>query len=264
MSDVAANFTGSIPENYDRFLGPRIFAAYAEDLAARAASLHPNSVLELAAGTGIVTRALRDKLPGSCSLLATDLNPPMLAAAADKFQTGENVSFEAADATSLPYEDNSFDVIVCQFGVMFFPDKEKSYSEVRRVLKPGGHYLFNVWGSWDDNPFAAVAHRVVANLFPDNPPGFYKVPFGYHDTGLICDSLNNAGFSHTETEVLPLIASIPSAAEFARGLVFGNPLTEEILSRGGNPELVCTALTQAIESNLGSSMPLQAVIIEGS
>lgn len=264
MNRAAANFVGSIPEYYDRFLGPRIFSDYADDLASRVSTKQPRAVLELAAGTGIVSRKLRDALPSYCDLLATDLNPPMLATARSKFQADENISFEMADATNLPFEDNRFDVVVCQFGVMFFPDKEKSYAEVLRVLRPGGQYIFSVWGSWDENPFAAIAHSVVADMYPDKPPGFYKVPFGYHDTQEIHDSLMSTGFTQCKSDALALTSTIPSAKEFARGLVFGNPLLEEILSRGGDPDRVCAAIATAIESKLGSSMPLRAVIIEAS
>jgi ubiquinone/menaquinone biosynthesis C-methylase UbiE len=149
MSTQASEFVGSIPENYDSGLGPRIFFDYADDLATRVAKLKPRSVLELAAGTGIVTRRLRDALPDHCQLLASDLNAPMLEIAQKKFDSEESVLFETADATKLQFDDELFDTVTCQFGVMFFPDKEQSYSEVFRVLKPEGHYVFNVWGSWE-------------------------------------------------------------------------------------------------------------------
>ena len=264
MTDVAANFVGSIPEYYDRFLGPRIFSRYAREITARVVSRQPDSVLELAAGTGIVSRELRNSLPAHCSLLVSDLNSPMLDTAREKFRPAENVVFKSADATDLPFLENAFDSVVCQFGVMFFPQKEKSYVEVRRVLRPGGHYTFSVWGSWEQNPFAELTHKVVADLFPNNPPGFYKVPFGYHDEDLIHDELMAAGFTSAEFETLHLTSDIPSSNDFARGLVFGNPLLEEILARGGDPEIVCSAIARALDDNLGSSMPLQAVIIAAS
>lgn len=141
MTRQAARFVGSIPEHYDNYLGPRLFDYYAADLTARVAASDPRSVLELAAGTGIVSRCLRDALPADTTLVASDLNPPMLAVAGNKFEAGENIRFEAVDATHLPYDDASFDVVACQFGVMFFPDKERAYEEVRRVLKPGTLWL---------------------------------------------------------------------------------------------------------------------------
>ncbi len=144
MSDDA-NFIGDIPEHYDRGLGPIIFVDYAADLARRAAACVPARVLETAAGTGIVTRQLRDLLPVGVRLTATDLNPPMLEVARAKFQPDEDVDFRHADAAALPFADDSFDAVVCQFGVMFFPDKDRSYREIHRVLAPGGRYLFNVW-----------------------------------------------------------------------------------------------------------------------
>lgn len=264
MTDVAANFTGSIPDNYDKFLGPIIFSGYAKDLASRVYAAQPKAVLELAAGTGILSLQLRNGLPDQCSILVTDLNPPMLESAKQKFTEGENIMFEPADAGDLPFSDNSFDAVACQFGIMFFPDKEKSCREVLRVLKPGGRYIFNVWGSWEANPFARIAHEVVAEIFPDNPPGFYKVPFGYHDHAVIRDTLLTAGFKQVEIETVTLQSNIPSAENFSRGLVYGNPLLEEILARNGAPDKICATLTEALEDKLGSSMPLQAVIIEAS
>ncbi len=264
MTAQSSRFVGSIPEHYDRGLGPRIFVDYAVDLAARVAQHQPRSVLELAAGTGIVTRALRDALPAECRLLASDLNPPMLEAARTKFRDDEQIDFETVDAMQLQFEDESFDALVCQFGVMFFPDKIESYREARRVLQPGGHYHLNVWDSWAQNPFAEIAHQTVAEFFPDDPPGFYKLPFHYHDMDQIREDLTEAGFEEISILQLPLESAIPSPQGFARGLVLGNPLFEEILNRDGDPEAVCTAVAAAIDEQLGSSMHLQAIVVDAA
>lgn len=264
MASNAAQFVGSIPENYDQFLGPRIFRGYAADLARRAAALSPVSVLELAAGTGIVSRMLRDVLPVQCDLIISDLNPPMLDVAKQKFQAGEPVRFETVDATELKFAAARFDLVLCQFGVMFFPDKDRSYSEVYRVLKPGGRYLFNVWDTWQKNPFARIAHEAVEAFFPDDPPGFYRVPFGYNDVGKIEASLSKAGFSDVTFEYLALKSAIPPATDFAKGLVFGNPLYDEIVTRGGNPDQLCSAVADAIDRRLEREMPLQALIVQAS
>ena len=264
MTRQSARFVGSIPEHYDNYLGPRLFDYYAADLTARVAASDPCSVLELAAGTGIVSRCLRDALPADTTLVASDLNPPMLAVAGNKFEAGENIRFEAVDATRLPYDDASFDVVACQFGVMFFPDKERAYEEVRRVLKPGGRYVFNVWGSWENNAFAQIAHEAVSPFFPDNPPGFYRVPFGYNDQAEIEHALFGADFSHVSIVPVRHESAIPSAAEFATGLVFGNPLIDEIRAQGGDPQRICSAVASAIEQRLGESMSLEALLIEAS
>lgn len=165
MNQQSSRFVGSIPENYDRGLGPHIFLDYAEDLAGRAADAKPSDVLEIATGTGILTRKLRDSLAPTTRLVATDLNPPMLAVAKRKFTQGEKVAFEPADAMGLPFEDAEFDLIVCQFGVMFFPDKRAAFREAGRVLRSGGSYLFNAWGSMSANPYCEIAQDVVAQFF---------------------------------------------------------------------------------------------------
>ena len=145
MTSQAANFAGDIPAKYDSGLGPHLFLDYGADLARRVAAAKPGRVLEIAAGTGIVTRLLRDALPPSAHLVASDLNSPMLMVAREKFAETEQVEFRQADATALPFADDAFDAVVCQFGLMFFQEKTKAYSETFRVLAPGGRYYFNVW-----------------------------------------------------------------------------------------------------------------------
>lgn len=264
MSEQASRFIGSIPEHYDRGLGPRIFQGYAEDIARRAATTTPGNVLELAAGTGIVTRALRDALDPGCRLVASDLNAPMLDIARTKFPEDENTNFQVIDATNLELPSGSFDTVVCQFGVMFFPDKKRSFAEVHRVLGPGGRYLFNVWDSWDTNAFARLAHELVTEFFPEEPPGFYKVPFSYADVEEISAAVAGAGFAEIEIERLPLNVEIGSPAEFARGLVFGNPLFEEIDERGGDPEQICGELEKRIVENIGDTLSLQAIVVDAT
>ena len=171
MSDDAAGFVGSIPENYDRGLGPIIFSNYDEHTARLVAGYAPSRVLETGAGTGIVTRRLRDLLPATTRLVATDLNPPMLDVARQKFHPDEPIEFQQADAIALPFDDASFDAVVCQFSVQFFPDKEKSYREAYRVLAPGGRYVFSVWDG-DYNRHGRIADEVAAQFFPTDPPQF--------------------------------------------------------------------------------------------
>ena len=259
-----ASFVGNIPEHYDRGLGPVIFADYAADIARRAAACNPARVLETAAGTGIVTRRLRDLLPAGTSLTATDLNPPMLEVARAKFRPDEHVNFQPADATALPFPDSSFDAVVCQFGVMFFPEKDKAYREVHRVLAPGGRYLFSVWDAHRYNPFGRIAHEVAGSFFPSDPPQFYRVPFSYCQIDPIKESLMGAGFTDIEIAVLRLEKEIPDAALFATGVVCGNPLIDQIRGRGGvDPDSVVEAVAQALRAEFGPDpgrMPLQAII----
>lgn len=259
MPRLETRFSGSVPENYDRALGPFIFEHYARQMAARCGALTPSNVLETAAGTGIVSRFLRDCLAPDCSLISTDLNQPMLDFAAAKLGPDMAIDFAAADACQLPFEDCRFDVVVCQFGVMFYPDREASYSEAFRVLKPGGFYLFSVWDTWVENPFAEIAYDVGAEFVATDPPPFLKVPFCYNDIGAITKALDLAGFDHCKTERLPHTQPLFDTELFAKGLIEGNPLREELVERGIEPRAVRNRLSQALRDRLGDEMPLQAI-----
>jgi len=190
-------FAGSIPENYDRYMVPLIFAAYAIDMAERAAGLAPSAVLEVAAGSGVVTRALAPRLAADARYVVTDLNQPMIDYAASRQPADARITWRQADALALPFADGTFDLVCCQFGVMFFPDRVAGYRQARRVLKPGGHFVFNVWDRIEENVFADDVTRALARMFPNDPPRFLaRTPHGYHDTALIRDELAAAGFSH--------------------------------------------------------------------
>jgi ubiquinone/menaquinone biosynthesis C-methylase UbiE len=195
-------FAGSIPEIYDRFLVPLIFEPYAVDLAGRVAALAPNDVLETAAGTGVLTRALAERLSPSTHIVATDLNQPMLDQAARRQHAGP-IQWKQADALALPFADRSFDIVACQFGVMFFPDKVQGHSEARRVLRPGGRLLFNVWDRLSENEFPDVVTQALAEVFPDDPPRFMvRTPHGHHDAGQIRRDLEAAGFGDIGVEAV--------------------------------------------------------------
>jgi SAM-dependent methyltransferase len=266
MSDRAADFTGSIPTFYDHGLGPVFFTDFAEDIARRAAESAPMRVLETAAGTGIVTRRLRDLLPREAHLIATDLSPPMLEVARQKFRPNEAVEFQPADATALPFPDASFDAVVCQFGVMFFPDKDAGHREAHRVLVSGGRYLFSVWDSHRHNPIGRLITDILARFFPQDPPQFYQVPFSYHRIDPIKDALDTAGFTDLRIVVLSMNKLVPDVATYARALVLGNPLVDQIRARGGvAPERVIEALAEALPREFGTDptrVPLQAIVFE--
>jgi SAM-dependent methyltransferase len=259
MSGTDVLFTGSIPALYDHCLGPLLFVPYARDIAARAAALRPGRVLETAAGTGIVTEALAAALP-EAEIVATDLNQAMLDIAAARGLPAR-VSFQAADAQALPFADGSFDLVLCQFGAMFFPDRVCAYGEARRVLGPGGRFLFNVWDSLALNPVSALLGDTVAGLFPDDPPSFYRrVPFGYHDLGQIEADLRAAGFAGIEIETVSLSSRVDARAA-ARGLCQGSPMGVEIEARGGDLAAVADAAVAALAPYDGKEMPMSALVV---
>jgi ubiquinone/menaquinone biosynthesis C-methylase UbiE len=232
MSEGDKVFAGSIPEFYERYLVPLIFEPYARDLAERLAAGKPQRVLETAAGTGVVTRAIAARLPASAQIVVTDLNEPMLAQAKTRLAHDARVSWQPANAQALPFEDRSFDAVVCQFGAMFFPDKVKAYKEARRVLKPGGRFLFNVWDKISDNEFADVVTQAVAEMFPDDPPLFLaRTPHGHHDVARIRADLEAAGFSDIAAEAKDERSKAPSPRDPAVAYCEGTPLRNEIEAR---------------------------------
>lgn len=266
MKEEHTKFAGSIPAAYDRYLGHVFFQPYAEDLAARLQVKENESVLELACGTGILTRELRNHLPATANLVATDLNEPMFQIASAKFAQGEAVEWRQADACSLPFADQMFDAVVCQFGIMFVPDKTLAARETHRVLKPGGLFLFNVWDALKHNDLGRIAHETITSYFEKDPPAFYQVPFGYHDHAEIKRVLEEAGFRDIRIDVVEKISGASRAEDAATGLVQGNPVSVAIAER--DPSLlpvITNAIAAALKNRFGGTTiraPMRAVIVQ--
>jgi ubiquinone/menaquinone biosynthesis C-methylase UbiE len=259
-------FIGSMPEFYDRYLGTLFFQPYADDLADRLSNFRAGKLLETAAGTGIVTETLASKLPSSVQIVATDLNQPMLNYAKTKPGVGW-VTFQQADALALPFPDDGFDVLVCQFGVMFFPDRQQAFREARRVLKPGGRLLFNVWDRIDRIP---PSHAVVAGLqrrYPEHVSWFLeRTPSGYHDPDIIRADLRAAGFADCRIDTVVRTGHADSPRGVALGLCQGSPLRaeiEEIDPTGLEAATDAAAAMVAERCGEGAfDTPLQALVVE--
>jgi SAM-dependent methyltransferase len=259
-------FSGSIPRIYDTYLVPLIFEPYARDLAARVVARAPAQVLEVAAGTGAVTRELAARLPAGVPIVATDLNQAMLDQAA-AVGAGRPVEWRQADVMSLPFADGAFEAVVCQFGVMFFPDKPAAFREIRRVLAPGGIFVFNVWDRLADNDFADTITAALAVVFPEDPPRFLaRTPHGYHDAAVIERDLAAGGFGAP-----PRIARVAersrtaSAGEAALAYCQGTPLRNEIEARDASRlEEATGAATAAVARRFGSGVidgKIQALVV---
>ena len=223
-----SSFTDDVAGFYESILVPLIFEPYADDLASRALELAPSSVLEIACGTGVATRALASALPDTCAITATDLSAAMVSHA-EQVGTLRPVTWRQAGVMELPYDDRSFDLAVCQFGTMFFPDRVAAYREIRRVLRPGGSFLFNIWRGIEDNEFADVVTQALVELHPETPPLFLaRSPHGHGLDSEIQADLDDAGFSECSLVRRDEVshASTPEAAAIA--YVQGTPLRNEI------------------------------------
>lgn len=259
-------FTGSVAELYERLLVPLIFQPYADDLADRIAALTPARVLETAAGTGVVTRAMAQRLGARAEITATDLNVAMIEQAKRQPGGTTHVQWAQADALKLPYESGSYDAVVCQFGAMFFPDRVAGYREARRVLKPKGTLLFNVWDRISDNEFADVVTEAVGKLFPADPPLFLaRTPHGYHDLDRIRTDVAAAGFSDIRIEPLAAVSRANSARDVAVAYCEGTPLRGEIEARDKSSLRRATDVaTAALETRYGTgpiAAPIKAIIV---
>lgn len=265
MTDRNAAFVGDIPGNYDRYLGPVFFHGYADDLAGCLTIKPEMRVLETACGTGLVARRLLDRLRGHGVLVATDLNEAMIAHGRSHISADPGLlEWQTADATKLPFPDDSFDAVVCQFGLMFFPDKAAGVREAFRVLKPGGRHLFNVWDAMAHNPIARITLETAAAFFPADPPTFFAVPFSLHDPEPTRVLLEQAGFGQIEWTRLGKTGTSPSASDAATGLIEGSPIFGQIMER--RPEAlgeIKQAVAARIAAELGDKpvrIPLRAIV----
>ena len=251
-------FKHSTPSLYDRYMGPLLFEPYAKHVAKEVAALRPGRILETAAGTGIVTRAVSEAVP-EATIVATDINPAVVEFAAQLLDS-DRVTFERADAQALPFEDESFDLVLCLFGVMFFPDKVQANAEARRVLRPGGAYILVTFNRLDLNPIPKAAGEAVASLFSEDPRYMERGPFSYTDAAVVERDLRAAGFNSVEVETVELLSTV-RAREAAQGIVLGSPFRAEIEKLDTTAlERATLAVEKALQSWDGTNAPMSAHI----
>ncbi len=202
MSDKENKYAGSVPDAYQEYLVPILFEPFARDLASRVVAPEGGAILETACGTGVLADYMLERLDKSTRLVETDFNPVMLETAATRLVHAANIEFKTANGLELPFDDNTFDAVACQFGVMFYRDIVLGYQEAARVLKPGGQFIFNIWGDLEKNGFSNSVHQIALTLDEDNPPDFLQLPYIYSDTSIVNDQLEQAGF--VDIQIIPL------------------------------------------------------------
>lgn len=219
------SFTGTVPANYDKYLGPYLFEPYAIDITSRLAADNCTNVLEIASGTGRLTKHLVKLLPPGGRLIATDLNEDMLKVAR-QVVSDERIEWHTADAQALPFSNNSFHHVVCQFGVMFFPDKPLAFAEAARVLQPKGKFIFNTWGPVEKNTRAYFVQQLVLDTFAGDAPEFFaKGPYAFHDHALITQLMTNAGFTNITIEEVPKTCFYDRKETYINGFTLGSTLS---------------------------------------
>jgi len=251
MSTHEPVFTGAMPAFYDRYMVPLAFRVYAAAMVERLRAKPPAGLIETGCGTGIVTYAVADAFP-QAEIVATDVSGAMLDFAKAK-RPDARIAWREADAAALPFAVASFDTVMCAFAVMFFPDKRRAFREARRLLAPGGRFVFSVWDRMEANEIHAAVFHAVAALFPGDPPSFMRrVPFGYNDADLIRADLAAAGFAEVSVEAVERELRAPSAREPAIGLCQGGSSRAEIEARDpGGLERVTEQVAAAVARHFG-------------
>jgi len=262
MVSTSASFTG--PQYYNDLLGPICFDAFAADLVQRFPKRPPGDVLEIACGTGLVTRRLRERLSPSLRLVATDLSKAMLDYARAKLDGIENIEWREADALKLPFEDNKFGAVVCGFGIMFVPDRQAALIEARRVLTEGAILLFNVWDSIEQNPHTLATAEVIESMFPGDPEMKFRLPNDMNDPGLLRHLLAGARFQETLIETKRFLIAGVDPRQIAIGQIRGTPRSALIEKRGVSLDLVIEKVTDALTRTGGNpySGHAQAIIVQ--
>src|SRR5579872_1596632 len=263
MEPTPITFDGSIPKNYDHYIGPFLFEPYAADLVSRIEITAGSNILELACGTGIVTQRLASHLSGSAELTATDINAEMLAVAQEKI-TASNVGWDTVDMAAIPYEHDLFDTVVCQFGLMFATDKARAVTEMHRVLKKGGKLLFNVWAPIADNPIWRIYTTLIARFFPDNMPNPASGPFSMSDENYGLSLLQQTGFTRCAVESVSKTGICDTALNAAIGFTLGSPLYNFIKNDPSLVERFRDTLEKTIGRELGNnpvSSPLRSLVL---
>ena len=260
-------FSGDIPKFYDAYLGPMFFEPYAQDMAHRIGKISPSNILELACGTGRLSKLLPKVTSGQVEIIASDINPAMTLYAKNQVQD-EHIKWMEIDALSLPFDDESFDCVIVQFGVMFYSDRIKAFKEAQRVLKPGGTFIFNCWDEIKNNPMPSIANEALRHFFPIDTPAFYSVPFSYYDEKTIRMNLEETGFHHIQIELVKLTGQSASAADASKGLIHGTPTVTAIESLDAEKlPLIVDWIEHKVTDQFGTStfqVPLQALVVSGT
>ena len=265
QSPYTSTFTGSIPRHYDQYLGPMFFEEYAIEVSSRIIPLTVKVALELSCGTGRVTNHIRNVLPATAKLIASDISPDMLAVAREKLHSS-NIEWQIIDLQQLPFNEHGIDLVICCFGYMFAQDRAKAFNEAYRVLRPGGMLLISTWDKLEYNEASNVFRKTVKKYFGDSLPETYKLPFSMHDPAIIKKQLLHSGFAKVNADVVEKNSICTTAKEAAYGLVQGGSLYNEIIKR--NPswlEEISANVENELKEKYGAApmvAPMRAIITQ--
>ena len=263
MTD-SVTFSGSIPKIYDEILGPAYFVPYAIETAKRAAAFHPKTILEVACGTGIVTKELCKSIREGI-ITATDISADMLSVAKEKLSSEKNIIWKEANAMELPFADEKFDLVVCQFGAKFFQDKQKAFSEMHRVLKKSGKFIFSTWDKLSNNPVANAGRQILLDFFEGNPPPNLKTAFSMSDENEIKALLQSTSFTSVNFEIIYLPCIAESAELLAFAQVDGSIISNLIREKDENAVPVLrNKIAESISGKFGNNPvkgTMQAIVV---
>ena len=265
MTEAGATIPDTMRETRERYLVPSLLQPFADDMARRLARLTLGPLLEVSAGTGVLTQALTSAMSAGLSIVATDPDRATVAYASVKPGMAR-VTWQHAEPQALPFLDAAFGIVTCHFAVATMPARLRAFRETRRVMKPNGRFVFSVPGNIRHNPVALCVRDALHKLLPTAPPRYIEHGLhGYADNETIDDDLTSVGFTDALYTTVELPYAAASATDAAIGYCLGTPLRAEL--GAGSTTMAIEAVAQALQTRFGTgaiNTTMRAHIISAS